>query len=304
MKLINEIIEILSSDTGKLSEALIKTKVLLHEIGHKELVTWVNSELNGYPDRDSVPDYRILHAQVLVNASNMAYQVTRHPIPLGHLDTDHRKDIETAKMDQSLAVLEQFAEKDHGNLQGLIPMESYGFLGKGLDNSYQIMKAWSEISTSSVVQILIQVRSRLLDFVLDLKDQFPDELNQQEMKEKISTLDAENLFNNAIFGDNATILVGNQSSQNISNMLLKGNFEALKQGLINNGATEEDVNSLKIAIDNDDVSVTDEEKQFGPEVKSWMQTMMGKAIDTSWQIELGVAGGLLSTALNNYYGLF
>ena len=42
MKLINEIIEILSSDTGKLSDGLIKTKVLLHKIGHKELVPWVN----------------------------------------------------------------------------------------------------------------------------------------------------------------------------------------------------------------------------------------------------------------------
>lgn len=47
MKLINEIIDTLSSDTGKLSDALIKTKVLLHKIGHKELVPWVNNELNG-----------------------------------------------------------------------------------------------------------------------------------------------------------------------------------------------------------------------------------------------------------------
>jgi len=54
IKLIDEIIEILSSDSGKLSDALIKTKVLLHKIGHKELVPWVDSELKGYPDRDSI----------------------------------------------------------------------------------------------------------------------------------------------------------------------------------------------------------------------------------------------------------
>ena len=124
MKLIGEIIEILSSDNGKLSDALIKTKVLLHQIGHKELVPWVNNELNGYPDRDTVPEYRILPAQVLVNATNMAYQITAHPIPLGHLEQKHRDAIETAKMDQSLAVLEQFAEKDEGHLQAHIPMES------------------------------------------------------------------------------------------------------------------------------------------------------------------------------------
>ena len=47
MKLVDEIIEILSSDNGILSNALIKTKVLLHKMGHKELVMWVNKELNG-----------------------------------------------------------------------------------------------------------------------------------------------------------------------------------------------------------------------------------------------------------------
>ena len=68
MKLIDEIIEILSPDNGKLSDDLIKTKVLLHKIGHKELVPRVNNELNGYPDRDMVPEYRILQAEVLVIA--------------------------------------------------------------------------------------------------------------------------------------------------------------------------------------------------------------------------------------------
>ena len=53
MKLVDEIIDILSSDKGKLSDALIKTKVLLHQIGHKELVSWVNNELNGYSNKNS-----------------------------------------------------------------------------------------------------------------------------------------------------------------------------------------------------------------------------------------------------------
>ncbi|WP_198013356.1 MULTISPECIES: hypothetical protein [unclassified Psychrobacter] len=65
MKLVDEIIEILSSDNGILSNALIKTKVLLHKMGHKELVMWVNKELNGYSQDDELPDYRIIPAQVV-----------------------------------------------------------------------------------------------------------------------------------------------------------------------------------------------------------------------------------------------
>ena len=304
MKLINEIIEILSSDTGKLSDALIKTKVLLHKIGHKELVPWVNSELNGYPDRDAVPEYRVLPAQVLVNASNIAYQVTSHHIPLGHLDEKHRESIETVKMDQSLAVLEKFAEKDNSHLQAHIPMESYGILGKGIDSSYQIQSAWSEISHTSVLQILIQVRSRLLDFVLELNDQFPSELNEEEVKERIDSVDAGNLFNSAIFGDNATILVGSSNTQTVSNVISKGDFNALAKTLEKNGVSETDITALKEAIDQDSTIINVDSKEFGPAVKSWLQTMLSKAVETSWNIELGVASSLLATALNSFYGWF
>ena len=304
MKLVDEIIDILSSDKGKLSDALIKTKVLLHQIGHKELVSWVNNELNGYPNSNSVPEYRIVPAQVLVNASNLAYEVTAHPIPLGHLENKHRESIETSKMDQSLAVLEQFAENKSGRLQALIPMETYGFLGKGLSNGYNIHRAWSEISYTSVTQILIQVRSRLLDFLLELKDELPSELNEEEAKAHINKVDAGNLFNSAIFGDNTTIVVGNENIQNVSNINLKGNFELLSKTLKSNGVSDSDISELKEAIEKDSLDIDDDKREYGLEVKKWLQKMLGKAVDTSWQIELGVASSLLAGAINSYYGWF
>lgn len=302
MKLIGEIIEILSSDTGKLSDALIKTKVLLHKIGHKELVPWVNNELTGYPNRDSVPEYRVLPAEVLVNASNGAYQVTSHHIPMGHLNKEHRMALETARMDQSLAVLENFTEKDSVNLRAHIPMESYGLLGKGLSNNYRIESAWSEISHSSVLQILIQVRSRLLDFVLELNDQFPSELDDEQVKERIGSVDTKNLFNNAMFGNNTTILVGSSNTQSVSNVNLKGDFNALEKTLEKNGVSNLDITALKNAIDQDLSVINQDSREYGPAVKSWLKTMLSKAVETSWNIELNVASSLLATALNNFYG--
>lgn len=304
MKLIGEIIDILSSDTGKLSDALIKTKVLLHKIGHKELVSWVNSELNGYTDSDSVPEYRVLPAEVLVNASNGTYRVTSHHIPMGHLNEKQRVSIETARMNQSLAVLEKFTENDSGHLQAHIPMESYGLLGKGLGNHFQIESAWSNISSTSVLQILMQVRSRLLDFVLELNDQFPSELSEEKVKELIDSVDTGNLFNNAIFGDNTTIVVGSSNTQTVSNINIKGDFNALVTTLEKNGVSDTDITALKKAINQDSSIINNDSKEFGPAVKLWLKTMLSKAVEASWNIELGVASSLLSTALNNYYGWF
>ena len=58
--LIDDIIEILGRENGSLTDALMKTKILLHNIDHKELTEWVNNELNGYADGEEIPLYRII----------------------------------------------------------------------------------------------------------------------------------------------------------------------------------------------------------------------------------------------------
>ena len=75
MKLLEDIIDALSSKDGSLTNALLKTKILLHKIGHKELTEWVNKELNGYSESDIIPTYRVFRAKVLANAANIAYQI-------------------------------------------------------------------------------------------------------------------------------------------------------------------------------------------------------------------------------------
>jgi AbiTii len=43
--LLDDIITILSDQNGSLESALLKTKILMRKLGHKELVGWVNAEL-------------------------------------------------------------------------------------------------------------------------------------------------------------------------------------------------------------------------------------------------------------------
>jgi hypothetical protein len=302
LKLIDEIIELLSSKEGSLSEALLKTKILLHKIGHKELIDWVNNELNGYPDKDNLPEYRILPAQVMANLANMAYQINHHPLPIGHLSKKYQDMYKYARLNESLAVLEKLASRDKGALQAPIPMEVNGLLGKNLDNGYIVQRAWCEIGIANVEQIFIQVRSRLLDFVLSLKDQFGNVDSDEEVKNLSKAIDTPSLFNNAIFGNNTTIVVGNNNNQKASNINLEGNFKALAEILGQSGVGENEIVELETAITND--ANTDEitEKRFGPAVKKWLQNMMAKVIDTSWQIELGIAGNLLTDLLKKYYG--
>jgi hypothetical protein len=302
LNLLNEIIDALSSQSSSLTDALLKTKVLLHKIGHRELVEWVNHELNGYPPGSDVPDYRFLPAQVLANMSNISYQANSHPIPIWHLSQEERSSLETAKMYQSLAVLEKLVENDGGFLQSPIPMELNGILGKNLGSGFVIQRAWSSIGQADVAQIFVQVRSRLLDFVLGLKDQLGDDVPDQEIKQRTDSFDAPSLFNNAIFGNNATIVVGSHNAQEVTNVIVKGDFPVLAEHLKQHGVQDSDISVLEVAIEHDKNAPEIEDKKFGLSVRAWLQIMLSKAVDSTWNIELGVASSLLATALQKYYG--
>ena len=139
--LIDDIIEILGSEDGSLTDALLKTKILLHKIGKKELVEWVNNELNGYPDNETIPSYRIIPSQVLANFTNSAWQASSHPIPLGHLELEQRATLEESKMGAPLAVLEGWISDQDGRLIRRLPMELNGIFGRGLVNHFHIQSA-------------------------------------------------------------------------------------------------------------------------------------------------------------------
>lgn len=67
VQILNELIYTLSNASPKLIDCLTKTKVLLYQIGRKDLVDWVNNEISGYQDGAELPSYRNVHAQVKVN---------------------------------------------------------------------------------------------------------------------------------------------------------------------------------------------------------------------------------------------
>jgi hypothetical protein len=303
MKLIDEIIEILSSEKPNLINALIKTKLLLHKLDKKELIEWVNNEINGYAENMEVPPYRVVNAQVLANIVNIAYHINGHPIPLAHLNPEYGESLEIAKLRQSLGVLEEFAVGDNNRIQSPIPMDANPLLSKGLASGFKVQRAWCEISTTEITQILIKVRSTLLDFILMLSDKFGDDLSDKEVMDIGRTLDMQSMFRNAMFGDNTTILVGNHSKQFVTIQNIKNDFHSLAEVLRTHHVSELDIQELESSIDNDRPTTDNAtKKEFGPSVKAWLKTMLSKAVDASWQIEIGIASNFLAEALKKYYG--
>jgi hypothetical protein len=181
--------------------------------------------------------------------------------------------------------------------------EWYRTLAKGaIESSFHIDSAWVQTEPTQIVNVLIEVRSRLLDFALNLQGELGD-VAEVNMKEAAQGIDAAGMFASAVFGDNATFVFGNNNETTIANTVTKGDFIALAKAFKDTGVSEADASELKAAVDDDDPNAVAETKQFGPKVKAWMGKMSEKAIGGAWSIGIAASGKLLADALGSYYGI-
>ncbi|PHS38344.1 MAG: hypothetical protein COB07_08620 [Sulfurovum sp.] len=276
MKLIDEIIEILSSENCNLENALIKTKILLHKMGEKSLLTWVNQELNGYDDTESVPDYRKIQNIVVGSFQNYTTRYTNHPIPIMHLKDKELDFFTIMKFSDSISTIEHLSKSDD-TLYFSLELEFAPLLTKTLVSSLNVTSLKRQVAKSQILGILTQIRSRLLDFILDISEKIPEDISDKDIKSKSKEIDTKEIFNNAIFDGNITINIGDNNKN--KSIQIKNNFENLLKKLKKYDLNSEDLNDLKESIKEDKTIINHEKKEFGKNVKSWLQNISTKIRD-------------------------
>ena len=305
MNLLNEIIDLLTTVDGSLGTALLRTKVLLYRIGQPELVEWVDAELTGYKDSKSVPNYRKIRGKVFGTISNGYYIHSNHQIPLGQLDEEERNALESSNEMHSIDIIEKMvSDIDKGSsYSSPIEPEICSALSVMFKDGYYIQNARTRFEISQFQQIVTQVRSRLLSFVLQLQDQIGDSMSDKDAKSAAAKIDVPTLFAGAVIGNNATFqIMGSHNQQSVQNFSSKGDMNALHNELRKAKVKDDDIAELDKAIAEDgDLLVI--ESGYGPKVKSWIGSMVGKALSGVWEVKLGVATGVLTNALSAYYGV-
>ena len=115
------------------------------------------------------------------------------------------------------------------------------------------------------------------------------------------SVDARALFQDTVIGDNATFIIGDNNRTSIKNTVKRGDFESLALALRSRGVEDSDIEKLRVAVEEDAELGTVEKGVFGPRVTDWMSSMWRKAVETSWNIEVGVASSALYDALKSFY---
>jgi hypothetical protein len=300
MKIIDDIIDLLADEKSSTQSALLKAQILAHRLGDQELGSWVENELRGYPEGAEVPPYRVLGLTLVGHVTNGVYHYSNQTLPTGHLKEPLKTNLTQARVRDSVSAIESWTDKD--NIAKPIPAEALHILSEPLSETYYVQQAWGKFSVGAMAQILTQVRSRLLGFCLRLSDQFPADLSPPEMREKAEEVGSNDIFRNAVFGDNTTIVVGSGSIKNVKNKIIKNDVESLLRHLQEHGVSKTDSQDLLVAIEQDAASTEVATKTLGPKVRGWIASMIGKAGTAAWEISMGAAGNILGNAISAYYG--
>jgi hypothetical protein len=302
MELLKELIDKTSSEDCNLNNVLIKAKLLAHALDSSDFRSWVDSEINGYKSGSDLPAYRILPSSVQGHISNGYYTAQDYPLPIMHLEKKMSEALQTLRIGQSVSALEDFISSGDKNLTWakIIPPELHRDLSKGLAQGFVVQYAYASVGKGQIVQLLTEIRSKLLDFLLALSDKMAIGISIDDLKKPEEKKSIEGMFHTSIYGDNATIFIG-QSSENIAIANIhEKDFPSLADSLRTNKVDEPDIIDLKEIIDTDTPDV--KTKKFGPKVGAWIKKMVSKAASSSWQISLEGAGNLLANAIWKYYG--
>lgn len=310
MQLLADIINDLIDESKTVSVILLKTKVLATRIGNHALLNWVNHELNGYPTDDLLPEYRknigcIIKGTYLVGYTKYIDQ----PIPTDGIKERFGVNITTMKFSHSISALEQMTSgEENGTLQIPFSAEITGYLEanwKTFDKEngayLNLVNAKKVFPAVVVKDIAFQVRHRLLEFMLEIERQYGTitEIKDLSTKNKeITQIMAKTIINTS--GDGNIITTGNDNEIKAKINIKKSDKKQLEEFLKENGLPQEDINELTEVVDNDNHNLP--AKVVGNKTKSWIQKMIGKTLDGTWNIAIGAAGDLLASAIGQYLG--
>jgi hypothetical protein len=300
MTLLEEIQKAVIDPTSDLGTVLRKCKLLASRLGSQPLENWVHFELNGYPEKEGVPPFRMWSLELKGHFSGpFGSGIRDAPIPLACIPENIRQQYSQYQCRQSISVIEDILSRAKEGILQVSTGDLAMFLGGKVYQNQHCYQAWAWFGVGNLVEIVNSVRNKVLDFTLELGKKAPDagEIGG-EVTSKLEPSNVTQIFHTIVYGGSVAVVGTNKLTEvNIHPQ----DFESLSIVLKDNGISEEDLAELDSALESDDEPRPN--TGFGPNVASWISKMMKKAAEGSWNISLGTAGNLLAQVIAKFYGL-
>ncbi len=294
--MLDEIRSDLVNESASLSNTLRKAKILASALGLPEFRDWIDFELGGYPDRDSVPSYRRFRPTNLGTfAGPFQSGVKNVVLPTFDLPDTVKEFAENLIFFDGVGALEAQASSSH---QWKWPQEMVMLAQNSIQmtGGMVLVDAHQPIPSHVISGVLDQVKNRLLDFVLGLQESnvTAEDLDNRTVEPEV----ARNLFHINIYGDRNIVASGERVNQKVK-IVQEGDIDSLLESLREFNVEDDDLSKLKDAVLAEPSATSG---SYGPKVQSWLGGMISKAVTKTWNVGLENASKLLTDALNGYYG--
>lgn len=159
----------------RLADILRQCKSLAYKLDYSPLKNWVNYELTGYYDSIELPDYRsVKYVPIFGDLQGLHFGniVFLNQRPLGvksSFPKEHIKSLHTRQFSENVAGLQAIIDSSKGeSIPFSLPMSVYPHLETYTNAS--LVRAYRLVSFDVVVGILDTIKTRILDFTLEIKD--------------------------------------------------------------------------------------------------------------------------------------
>jgi hypothetical protein len=276
MALIDDIIAAATDDTVPIGTLLRKCLVLEQQVKNEKFKMWVNQELNGYEKIEDLPSYRTFAAVSYgIFLGMMGRQLTNQPLSLHVLNEQDRKLVATCPLMQPASAYEARPSKDSDAQLPWNPSLTVKYQQSFFPDSDMVLnRAWQLIPGSILVSLVETVRTNVLRFALDLKDQLRPETPTVD-KLPSETVDRSVITN--IYGGNILIAAHAENiSQWSQTNIAEGDIRGLMAALTSLGVTPAGIAVLEKDIEADKQNG---KPVLGSRVKGWLAkvgTYVGK----------------------------
>lgn len=302
MQLLARIIDGAITDDVKLVTLLRQCLILANDLDNESLKTWATAELNGYPDYKAMPEYR--STQITAKGlflGPFGAQIPNQPLAPSVLKEAHQFWATTAHLMEPVSSYERLAsdpDKD-GCATMNWPADLTAAYQTKFIHGYALNRAWQEIPMGAVVGVVDTVRTRILQFALEIQR----EIGSTKGEEPPASAKVDQAVQTIIYGGTNIFhsTVGENAQFGGQRLVVEGDFPSLAEHLRQTGVAPEQVDELKKAIESD--AADGAGKGFGARVAGWLQGAGslvgkegGKAISST-------AGKAVTTAVLSYFGM-
>lgn len=303
MSLLGEIQDAAIDAKGGIAPLLRRCQVLAYRLENDELKTWVQHELNGYPDSEPLPSYRRLSLSLTGTfLGAFGSQLRGVPIVPAALPKQLAELVRDHPLRSPISEYEALAESGK-DLQIQLSGNALLAIGHNVyQKDYGCVEARHVMPAAFLRGLIDSVRNRVLSFALELAKLKLDVIDDEAtVPRKIPQSAVSQVFHTHIIGNNATIALGDGAHAQAVGAVIAKDFESLARFLAAHKVDEADVTELKVALAADRVPAG--EAALGSRVSQWIGKMASKAVSGGWKIGVDVGTKLLTNAIEKYYGL-